>query len=61
MLGIPLEFSQSSRTDNTPSIDRVDNSKGYVKNNIVIVSWRANRLKSDATPYELRRLAKFYG
>lgn len=62
VLGIPLIVEVGNgRSDNTPSIDRVDNRLGYVKDNIVIVSWRANRLKSDATPDELRRLAKYYG
>ena len=61
VLGIPLEWSKGQRTDNTPSIDRIDNGRGYVKDNVIIVSWRANRLKSDATIEELRRLAKFYG
>lgn len=63
VLGIELKktIGNGARTDNTPSIDRVDNDRGYVKDNIIIVSWRANRLKSDATPEELRRIAKFYG
>lgn len=59
ILGIPLFFSQS-RTDNTPSIDRIDNTKGYIKNNIVVCSWRANLLKKDATVDELFKLANFY-
>lgn len=63
VLGIPLikTIGKGTRTDNTPSIDRVDNSRGYVQDNIVIISWRANRLKSDATVDELRRISKYYG
>ena len=34
--------------------------KGYTKNNIVIVSTRANRIKSDATLDEIRKVADFY-
>lgn len=37
----------------SPSIDRVDTSKGYTPENCRVISWRANRLKSDATPEEL--------
>lgn len=45
---------------NKPSIDRIDSSKGYTLDNIVIVSWRANDLKADGTPEELMKLAVFY-
>jgi hypothetical protein len=59
VLGIPLIFG-NKRTDNTPSVDRIDNDKGYTADNIVIVSWRANILKRDATVEELEKIAKFY-
>jgi len=42
---------------NSKSIDRVDSTKGYTIDNIIIVSWRANRLKGDATSEELCTLA----
>lgn len=63
VLGMKLKIrvDHGKKYDDTPSIDRIDNRLGYVKGNVIIVSWRANRLKSDATPKELRRLAKFYG
>lgn len=53
VLNIPLEFSEK-RTDNTPSVDRIDNARGYTPDNIVICSWRANMLKKDATVRELQ-------
>mgnify|MGYP006166398807 FL=1 len=34
--------------------------KGYVKDNIIVVSMRANRIKSDATVDEIRKVADFY-
>jgi hypothetical protein len=43
-----------------PSIDRIDGSKGYVKDNIVVVSCRANSIKGNATPEELLKVAHFY-
>lgn len=45
--------------DNKPSLDRIDSSKGYTKDNIQVISWRANNLKKDATPNEIMKLARF--
>jgi len=44
-----------------PSLDRIDNTKGYVPGNVIVVSAKANRIKSNATPEELRQVAGFYG
>lgn len=52
---------RSGGNDTVPSLDKIAPEKGYVKGNIVVVSMKANRLKNDATPEELRRLADFYG
>ena len=35
-------------------------NKGYVKGNIIVVSMRANRIKTDATFDEIRKVADFY-
>jgi len=45
---------------NSPSIDRVSPGKGYVKGNVIVVSQKANSIKSNATPHELERVAAFY-
>lgn len=52
-------WTGGGKTDSSPSIDRIDSSKGYEPDNIQIISWRANRIKNDSTPEELRLLADY--
>ena len=66
-LGIKLNYDGperslngwKSRSDFSPSIDRIDSSKGYTPDNIQVLSWRANRIKNDATPKELEQIARY--
>jgi len=44
----------------SPSVDRIRPELGYVRGNVVIVSWRANSLKGDATIEELTKISRFY-
>lgn len=39
--------------DVCPSIDRIDSNLGYIKGNIHVISWKANRMKNTATIPEL--------
>lgn len=58
VLGIPLAPNDvAGPLDSSPSIDRKNPSLGYVAGNIRIISNRANRLRSNATAYELRLVA----
>lgn len=60
ILGIPLRYNKGQAQDDSISIDRIDSSRGYEIDNIVVISWRANRLKNNATSEELEKISKFY-
>ena len=45
---------------NSPTLERIDNSKGYVIGNILVVSHRANCIKNDGTWQEIMAVAEFY-
>lgn len=62
VLGIALASGSGARgvaRDCNPSLDRFDNSKGYVKGNVRVISLRANKLKSDAALAELEALVAY--
>ena len=42
--------------DDSISLDRIDSSRGYVPGNIIVCSWRANNLLSNATANEMALL-----
>jgi hypothetical protein len=44
--------------DFSPSIDRIDSTKGYIKDNIQVLSFLGNRMKNSATPDQLLTFAK---
>ena len=55
VLGIPLVASKNgSPSSNSPSLDKIVPSDGYVKGNVAVISFRANALKSNATVEELQ-------
>jgi hypothetical protein len=50
VLGIPMS---------KPSIDRWDNSQGYTKENVKIISWQANHLKNNLTLGQAKSLVRY--
>jgi len=63
VFGIKFVFGKGnnwSDKQNSMSIDRIDNNKGYHKDNVVVVSFKANTMKSTATLKELYQVADFY-
>ncbi len=59
ILGIKLEIG-SDNWQNSPSLDRIDNTKGYEKGNVIMVSHMANSIKNQATPSQIKKVADFY-
>ena len=45
---------------NSPTIDRIDNNKGYVLDNCIVVSCIANTIKNSATPKQILKVGNFY-
>ena len=43
----------------SPSLDRIDNSKGYIKNNVAVMSYRANVIKGQGTAEQHRLIANW--
>ena len=62
VLGLKMQISKlgSKNNDLSPSIDPINPRKGYTKDNIIVVSMRANRIKTDARFTEIRKVADFY-
>jgi len=59
ILNIPLKFNRVPM-DDSYSFDRIDSTKGYTIDNVIIISLRANKLKNNANIKELSALSEFY-
>jgi ribosomal protein L37AE/L43A len=59
VLGIPLKSGTRENHWNAPTLDRIFLDKGYVKGNVVVISWRANFIRSNATLDELRKVLAY--
>lgn len=62
ILGIKLVVGEGNNcgADNSPALDRIENNVGYIPGNVIVVSHRANRIKTNATVLELQKVAAFY-
>ena len=54
LLGIELKQHEKKAGHDSPSLDRIDSSKGYHADNIWVISHRANMIKGNATIEELQ-------
>jgi hypothetical protein len=55
ILNVPFE----RKTQYAMSLDRKDSTKGYIPGNVWVISKKANSMKTDATPEELRSFARW--
>lgn len=58
LLGIPIFVNEGKKVckPNSPSLDRIDPTKGYIKGNVWVISLKANTMKSNATLEEMKTL-----
>ncbi len=59
VLGIKLERGKGQSCDASPTVDRINAKRGYVKGNVAIISRKANSLKGHATAAQHRRIAEW--
>lgn len=60
VLGMPLSRGDGKATAQSPTLDRIIPSLGYVPGNVEVISMQANCMKRDATPEELLRFCRYY-
>jgi hypothetical protein len=59
ILGITINKIIDGKKETSPSLDRKDAKVGYTKENIAVISNRANRIKSDATLEEITKIMEY--
>lgn len=57
VFGFALQRNHKIPLFNSPSVDRIDPTKGYTKDNIQVISQLANAMKQNATPDQLVKFA----
>lgn len=60
ILGVQMAHGPMDERDTSPSLDRIEPKKGYTKDNCIIISYRANRIKNDSTIEELEMILNYY-
>lgn len=59
ILGLKLSVSNIGKkgpSNSSPSLDRIIPEKGYVKDNIMVISMKANKIKSDASIADIEKV-----
>lgn len=60
ILGLKLEYGGGEKSAASASLDRINNNRGYVQDNVQIISWKANTMKTSADEQEMLRFCRYY-
>lgn len=60
ILGMKLEVGRGKGpSDSSPSLDRIYPNLGYVRGNIIVISMRANKIKSDVSVSDIEKVLSY--
>ena len=59
ILEIPIIRGTGRQTHNSPSLDKIDPSLGYVPGNVAVISFRANALKDNMSAKIAERIMNY--
>lgn len=59
ILKIKLIKGTITQHEGSPSLDRIDNNKGYVKDNIHVISYKANTIKNNGSVQDLKDIVTY--
>lgn len=57
-LNIPLVYNATASFRDNAAVDRIDNDRGYTTDNCWVISMLANRIKTNATHFEIAAVAE---
>ena len=61
ILGTHLIVGVGSMGNDSPTLDKVIPEKGYVRGNVCVISLRANRMKSESSVDDIRKILDYIG
>lgn len=59
VFGFLLEAGTISERDNSPSLDKIIPELGYVKGNVMVISFKANTLKRDGSLEDFEKIIRY--
>lgn len=59
VIGVQLQYGKGKLLDASPTLDRIVPELGYVPGNVLVISYKANRIKNNGTPEEVMKVANW--